>query len=215
MGRRLRKVCALIAVWVFWASLTFAGSARGAVTTDQTEARITTALTGLQRFRSSHSIDDLKATSYALFSAVDLREIQAKDLVTRRRSVVTAYAQVLRQIESLSDPAFNPNELPTLCVSPPREPDGRQLPACADPKEISDPATRAAYVTALDANSANIRRRNAQARLYVLADETTSVLELVLRRFHSRAQPDATALDDILRRAGVSDIRRAKIDAAV
>ncbi len=203
-----------LTTFLLWISLTPAGLAQGSGLPDKTEARIAAAMTGLQRFQSSRSIEDLRATSHALFSAVNLHDIRAEDLVTRRRSITIAFAQVLHQMESLSDPAFDPNDLPWLCVTPPREPNGRQLPACADPKVIADPAIRAEYAAAIDANSAKIARGNAQAKLYLLEDETTGLLAIVLSRFRPRAPSDAAALDGILRRAHISDARRAKIDAS-
>jgi hypothetical protein len=193
------------------ASLMVAASAQTPNNDDQTESRIAAAMAGLHRFQSSHSNDDLRATAHALFSAIDQRALRLGDVPRHRRSVVAAYAQLLAQIDGLSDPTFDRSELPMLCATPPREPNGRQLPACADPKDISDSATRAQYVAAIDANSVKIQRRNAQAALHLLGDETTSLLEIVLRRFHIRVPSDTAALDDILRRAGLSEARRSMI----
>jgi len=192
-------------------SLMPAGSAKTSNNGDDTENRIAAAMAGFHRFQSSRSIEDLRATSHALFSAVDQRAVRRGDVRGHRRSVVGAYAQVLQQIDAISDPAFDPAQLPSTCVTPPREPSGRQLPACADPKEIPDSATRAQYVAAINANSAKIQLRNAEARVYLLGDETTNLLELVLSKFRTRAPSDSAALDDILRRAGLSDARRSKI----
>ncbi|HEY0381949.1 MAG TPA: hypothetical protein VGC72_07095 [Candidatus Elarobacter sp.] len=196
---------------VFSISLLLAAAAPTTNSGDQTESRIVAAMAGFHRFPSSRSIEDLRATSRALFSAIDQRAIRRGDVLRHRRTVVAAYAQVLQRIDALSDPAFDPSELPSACVAPPREPDGRQLPACADPKDIQDVATRAQYVAAINANSAKIQRRNTQARIYLLGDETANLLELVLSRFRSRAPSDSVALDEILRRAGLSEARRSKI----
>jgi hypothetical protein len=188
-----------------------AASAQTPNNNDQTESRITAAMAGVHRFQSSHSIDDLRATSNALISAIDQRAIRTGDVRAHRRSVVAAYAQVLQQLEAISDPSVDPSERPMLCITPPREPSGRQLPSCADPKDISDPATRAQYIAALNANSMKTQRLNAQARIENLAGDTTSLLEIALGRFHTRTPPDTAALDDILRRAGLSEARRSKI----
>jgi hypothetical protein len=203
-------ICCALTGAIATGSFAFTASARPQ-NSDQTESRIAAAMAGYQRFQSTHSIEDLRATSHALYSAIDQRALITGDVVGHRRSVLAAYARVLQQIDAISDPAFNPSELPSLCVTPPREPSGRQLPACADPKDISDPATRAQYAAAVNANAAKLERRNAQARVYLVGDETMSLLEIVLRRFHSRASADTTALDDILRRAGLSEARRSRI----
>lgn len=208
-----RPICGALAVFLFCGSLTCTVFAQAANGGDQTDARIAAALAGFHRFRTSRSVTDLRASSRALFSAIDQRALRTGDVGEHRRSVVAAYAQVLRQIDGLADPAFDPNELPSPCVIPPREPSGRRLPACADPNDIVDSATRARYVAAIDANSAKIERRNTQAAVSLAADETTSLLEIVLQRFRNRAPADTAALDDILRSAGLSDARRAKIHA--
>jgi hypothetical protein len=199
-----------------WASLSLVASAQATNNPDKTEARIATAMTGLQRFQSSHSLDDLRATSHALFSAVDRTAIKTGDFPARRRSVVTAFAQVLSQIEALSDPTFDPNDVknfPQVCLTPDREPDGRQLPSCADPNDISDSATRARYVAAIKANELKIKRIGEQHTLRNLDHGTMQELQIVLRGFHSNAPSDGVALDNILRQAGISDARRAKINA--
>lgn len=209
---RLRGVLAGILVS---ASLTFPASAQTGNGNggDQTEMRIAAALAGIQRFQSSHSVEDLRSTAHALYSAIDQRALRTGDVVGHRRSVVAGYAQVLAQIDALVDPTVDLTTLPSRCVTPPREPSGRQLPACADPKDITDAATRAQYVAALDANATKLQRRNAQARVQLAIDETTGLLEIVLHRFHNRAPSDAPALDEILRRYGLTDAQRSKIHA--
>jgi hypothetical protein len=207
----VRAIVGAMTGLILGASLSVAVPAQTSSNVDQTEGRIATAMAGFHRFRSSHSIEDLRATSHALFSAIDQRAVRTGDVVGHRRSVVTAYAQVLQQIDTLFDPTIDWNQIPTACVTPPREPDGRQLPACSDPKDISDSATRAQYIAAVAAKSAEIQHRNAQAIVYLLADETTSRLEIILGKFHTRTPSDTAALDDILRRAGLSEARRTKI----
>lgn len=212
-ARGVRTFAAATAGIVVAITLVATAAAQAPSSADQTESRIEAAMAGFHRFQSSHSIEDLRATSYALHAAIDQRAVRTGDVIGHRRSVVAAYAQVLQQIDALADPTVNRSELLTLCVTPPREPNGRQLPACADPNAIPDPATRAQYLAAINAKSAEIKHRNAQAQLSILDDDTTSLLEIVLRRFHTRALPDGPALDDILRRAGLSEARRTKIHA--
>ena len=45
------------------------------------------------------------------------------------------------------------------------------------------------------------------------ANDTLSLLEITLHRFHARAPDDTPALDEILERSGISESRRAKIHA--
>ena len=183
---------------------------------DQTKARVASALQGLQRFYGSHSLEDLHATVDVLTSAVDMTTIKRKNLIARRRTVVQAWAQVLREVELSYDPSFdpsNPNDRPSTCLVPPREASGRQLPSCADPAEIVDPAARAAYVAALQANERKIARANHYQELRNIDDDAMLSLRLNLGSFHTITRADTAKLDGILRAAGLSDARRATIDA--
>jgi hypothetical protein len=183
---------------------------------DQTKARVASALQGLQRFYGSHSLEDLHATVDVLTSAVDMTTIKRKNLIARRRTVVQAWAQVLREVELSYDPSFdpsNPNDRPATCLVPPREASGRQLPSCADPQDLTDPAARAAYVAALQANELKTERASRYQELRNIDDDAMLSLRLNLADFHAVTRSDSANLDGILRDAGLSDARRAKIDA--
>jgi hypothetical protein len=180
---------------------------------DQTKARIATALQGLQRYYSSHSLEDLHGAVDALTSAVDMNAIKHRNRLVRRRTVVQAWAQVLREVELSYDPTFDPNDRPATCLVPPREASGRQLPSCADPSDIQDPAARAVYVAALQANDHKIQQANHYQELRNIDDDAMLSLRLNLAGFHTVTPADSAALDGILRRAGLSESRRTKIDA--
>jgi hypothetical protein len=202
--KMFRIVCGSMSAIVFLAALALSGSAETTNRPDESEARIASAMAHFQRFQSSHSIDDLKATSRGLFSAADPRTIKPADIIARRRSIVAGFAKVLHQIDLLTDPTFDPNDpknAAETCVTPPREPSGRQLFSCADPKDIPDPATRAEYIAAINANSLKIQRGNKYLSARYLDDEVMQELQIVLRGFHSKTPPDGVALDNILRQA--------------
>jgi len=203
---------------ICWAALPLLALAQSASTSDQTEAHIANAMLGLQRFQSSHSLDDLRATSRGLLSSFIVPRIKPGDLIARRRSLITGFGEVLHQVDLLSDPTFDPNSpenTPQICLTPPQEPSGRQLASCADPNDISDPATRAQYIAAIDKNNLKIQRRNQYTSLRALDDEVMSEVQITLRLFHAKTTGDTPALDNILRHAGISDVRRAKIDAMI
>jgi hypothetical protein len=212
-----RVVSALVAIMVCYVSVGDPGLAQ-TNRPDQSEARIAAAMAHFERFRSSNSLADLRSASEGLSSAADPRTIKPSEIVARRRSIVSGFAQVLRQIELQTDPSFDatkPDSRPPGCLIPPEEPSGRTLPACADPNAISDPATRAKYVAAIKANNVKVERFNKSISLYNLDNETMLNMETVLHVFHARTPSDGPAIDNILRQTGLSEARRLKIDAMI
>ncbi len=122
---------------------------------DESDARIADALQSLQRFSLQRSLTDLQEAIGILTSAIDIRAISRGDLVAKRRQVVGAWGRIFKAIEDSTDPTFdlsNRNNIPDQCVTPPREANGRQLPSCADPADVTDPVARAKYIAAINAN---------------------------------------------------------------
>ena len=72
---RLRVIFGAMMVVVLGVSLTVPAPAQTSKDIDQTDSRIAAAMAGFHRFQSSHSIEDLRATSYALHSAIDQRAL--------------------------------------------------------------------------------------------------------------------------------------------
>jgi hypothetical protein len=183
-------------------------------------SRTASALQDLQRFKSSHSLEDLKSAVYTMFGATSLDALTPENFVTQRRSLVQAYADILKTIEQSYDPTFDPanrNDLPQNCIAPPREAGGHQLPSCADPNDLKDPVARATYAAALQANDLKNKRAIRYQQLKNIDDVAMSNLSATLDLLRSVAPdgtgPDFAALDAILRQVGLSDARRTKIDA--
>lgn len=208
-------MCSALAV-AYVISLVTSVSAQDQVA-DRSVPRIAAANALLDRYRSTHSLDDLSAAEATLFSANDFSTIRPADLNARRRAVAAGYAKIFRELELLIDPAFDPADrknYPLFCLTPPREPNGRQAPSCADPNDVQDPGTRAAYVAALDENAARTRRIVMQRRVQILAAQMTDSFVRVLRQYRSRTSDDGVALDSILRENGMSAARRVKIEGS-
>ncbi|MBV9409764.1 MAG: hypothetical protein JO164_13130, partial [Candidatus Eremiobacteraeota bacterium] len=135
------------------------------------EMRISAAMTGLERFRASGSVDEIARTSHDLRSSLnhsDLVSLSASDLMALRRRYVADYAELFSAIEGLEDPTFVESDdryRPLMCITPPREPNGHQAPPCADPSVIVDPVARATYVAALQANADRTKQINMQRHL--------------------------------------------------
>jgi len=189
----------------------------GAMTTsDQTEARVANAMQTLDRYNKTHSPVDLEAAIRGLLSSLNLTSIDPKNYIARRRTLVEGWARILHAIEQSYDPTFNPNnpdDLPERCVTPPREPDGRNAPSCSDPRDVHDPKARAEYIEALQKNDEKVRRVSYYHDLHNIDDEAMASLEMQLRAFSAvKAPPDSLVLDNILQEAGINNSRRTEID---
>jgi hypothetical protein len=210
-SRSVIAVRSAIAVAVLYMLTSAGASGQTPGTGDQTDGKIANAMAGYYRFQSSHSVEDLRNAAINLVSAIDQRALRTGDVTAHRRSAVAAFAKVLVVLEAIADPGFDPSQRPSTCVTPPREPSGRQALRCAAPEDVMDPGTRAQYQAAIDANSVKIQRFSEQMRIYNATSDTLGMLELVLHRFHRRSPDDSAALDDILQKAGLSKDRRTKI----
>jgi hypothetical protein len=178
---------------------------------------MSTAMAGLSRFRATGAVDEIARSSHDLRNSLnhsDLTALSPSDLMALRRQYVADYTKLLGTIDGLKDPAFiesTSRYRPQICVMPPVEPDGHQAPPCADPSAISDLATRAAYVAALQANADRTKQINLQRRLRYIDDQTSVELRLVLQQFRGRTPDDTAALDAIVRQAPLSQARKSAI----
>ena len=195
-------------------------SARAEMPETQMESRANAAVQRLQVFKASGSLDDLRSAINTMQSSLDLSEVTPQNFIATRRKQVGVWAQILKVIEQSYDPSYDPRDpasRPALCLQPPMESSGKQLPPCADPKSIQDPAARVAYVTALQENSRKIARAGSYHDLHVIDLNAmgilTSELRLLNRVAPENTPADSVALDGILRQSRISEARRAKIDA--
>jgi hypothetical protein len=191
--------------------LAFNAAAHAATTADTTQANIASRMQGLNRFYTSHSLDDLHSTVYTLVSSLNFGTIKPQDYVARRREIVQAWATVLAAIQAAYPKNFDPNnmnDLPTDCVMPP----GGNYPCGVRPSDISDAAVRAHYVSAIATNQAKLQRVQLYHQVQVLDMVAMAGLEVNLREFRERrAPPDTAALDDILRDAGLTHARIVRV----
>lgn len=190
------------------------------VTSTQLDTRTISAMQSLQRYGSSHSFEDLRSALYTMESAADIGSLTPSNFIVERRTLVRGWARILKAVEQSYDPTFDPsnaNDLPNSCVVPPREPSGRQAPACADPSDVKDPQSRAQYIAAIRANDLRRQRTNRYRQLFNIDEAAMSSLEMALQLFNKvapdNASPDFAALDDILKQAGLGDARRQTLDA--
>lgn len=174
----------------------------------------------LQRYETSHSLNDLETATAAMEGSVDVQSLTPYNFIATRRNFVQGYANVLAAIEKAYEPGYDPldpKNRPHGCVTPPQEPDGRSLPPCTDPKEIHDAKAREQYVVAINADRVKTERELRYNRIMGLELRAMSVLRVELSVFRDIApegiSADYAAIDSILRRAGLSEAHRSKIDA--
>ncbi len=151
--------------------------------------------------------------------SVDVQLLTPNNFIATRRSFVQGWANVLAVIEKAYEPGYDPldpKNRPQGCIIPPREPDGRSLPPCTDPKNIQDTKAREQYVAAIQADKLKTKREYRYNRITRLDERAMSMLRLELGVFRDIApegvSADYAAIDSILQRAGLSSARRSKID---
>jgi hypothetical protein len=185
----------------------------------QSDARVSAALQALQRYKTSDSLRDLSSAVTMMDGTIDLTALTPQNFTAKRRNLVQAWAKILAAIEQSYDPTFDPADprnLPSACVVPPKESDGTQLPACADPNELKDPNARESYVAAIQTNNQLIERSNYYQQVLRLDERAMRGLQMSIQLLKS-VEPEGTgtdfsALDAIVQQAGISQARRTKID---
>ncbi|HEY8309400.1 MAG TPA: hypothetical protein VIG47_02535 [Gemmatimonadaceae bacterium] len=214
-------VAHVVALMIMTAALTGV-SARAETSNDQTlQTRVASALgqarrfESLRRFSDASSLGVLQSAIYTMQSATDISALNVEKFTSQRRMIVQGWAEILKTIEQSYDPAFDPtsqNDVPTTCVIPPGG-----FPCGADPSVIGDLRVRDAYVTALQENALKLKRAFYYQRLHSMDESAMTILDTSLDLFRRVAPegvgPDFVALDGILRRTGLSETRRTKIDA--
>lgn len=80
-----------IALAMLLALLPHIASASNSAGADQTQTKVASAMSDLQKFAQTKSLDELKLTIAALFSATEIAVISPKDYVARRRTLTRAW----------------------------------------------------------------------------------------------------------------------------
>jgi hypothetical protein len=184
-----------------------------------TSTHVTSSAQALQRYETSHSLDDLETAEDAMDGSVDVQSLTPDNFIATRRAFVQGWANVLALIEKAYEPGYDPldpKNRPQGCIIPPREPDGRSFPPCTDPKEISDTKARAQYVAAIQADKLKTERERRYRDITFLDQRAMASLRVELDVFRdvapAGAGADYAAIDSILKRAGLSSAHRSTID---
>jgi len=177
-------------------------------TLDDANAHLAAASRAMQQFDASRAPADLRPAIDELTAASNtqvFRRLSAGAFVTQRRTLVAAWAEVLKRIQQSYDPAYDPHSRANWLVW--------GLPV---PEYVHDPQERAAVVAAIKANDEKAKRAGAWHDVMVVDVLAQAILRVVLSQLHKVAPDgagdDFAALDAILRRAGLSDATRENID---
>jgi len=96
----LRAIIWATAASLIGTSLCYAGD-RGA-------AKFTASAQDLQRYRISHSLDDLRQSIYDLQGSLFIFDLAPETFVEQRRARIRQWAEILRVIEQSYDPTYDP-----------------------------------------------------------------------------------------------------------
>ena len=195
------------------------------------DAKIAAALEQLQRYKISHSLSDLHAAITTLEGADNLdayglqrssgpwhvRSTLPPDVFNqRRRAIVAAWIEVIKAIDGAYDKTYNPYDMksvPTDCVLP----EDGSVTCNVDPLRVADPVKRAAYAAALAENERKLQRSYYYSSLQTIDGLAMTLLKATIDLLRKVApegvSDDFSALDAMVREAGLSNVRRALIDA--
>ena len=185
----------------------------------QVRAQMALALQSVERYRTSHALSDLQAAVDAMDGSLDNQDLTPENVVTRKRDLVRTWAPIIAAIESAYEPNYDPNAFensPVKCPKPP----GWNRPGCVgSPSNIRDPAERAIYIQELKVNDLKNQRWERYNKVSLLEDDAMATLEISLKTLNTAAPPgtrmsDISAIDEILRQAGVTKDRRQQIERA-
>jgi hypothetical protein len=189
-------------------------------TSAQSAGLVTEALQRLERFKSSHSLADLKAAVSTMGAAYGGSTFTPRNVIVQRRAIVSGWAPILKAIEESYGPTFDPHDprnLPESCLLL-VDYGGPDSPTCnPDPLTVRDPDVRAKYVAALRQNEVKLKRTNYWHELSIIDEEAMARLEVTfkfLRQLYpQRVFGDSAILDAILRSVDLSNARRKTLDA--
>jgi hypothetical protein len=161
------------------------------------------------------SLNELKSAIFAMQSTFDVYAFTAKNLIEQRRTLVRDWAEIFKVIEQAYDPTFDPSDhddLPTNCVIPPGG-----LSCGADPREIKDRTSRAAYIAEIRANDMKLKQTFYYHEISNIDQLAMASLESslsVLAQCEPQKSPgDFVALDKIIQETGLSEERRITLDS--
>lgn len=151
----------------------------------------------IDQFRSDLEVELLR-DAYSSLEHVNLAvEHDAKIRDQMRSDCLNLWLTIINLIDKHIDLGFDRKNAPDMHVDPPRSADGGQLPPGADPAKITDPAARADYEKAIEANREKSKNYRMQIHLERLNQRIPSLLEAFIQRSYVSAVDRDEAKDTV------------------
>ena len=156
-----------------------------------------------KEFEAQLEPERLRESSMALENVILAHEHDPKSRAQLRTDCLSLWLHVLQFLDRFLDPNFDPADVPTKLVQPPRTLGGVVYPPGADPAKIDDPNARAEYEKAIAANRAKADRYRLQTGLRRLNESIPPRAEAFIRNSYTSERHDQkelrTAIDTIIK----------------
>jgi hypothetical protein len=107
-----------------------------------------------------------------------------------RKTCLYLWLDLLQILDHYRDPKFEPKDVPSKLVDPPKGPGGEVLRPGTNPASISDPKERAAYEKAIADNRKKIENYRLQVQFGRLNDRIVTAAELFIRTYCVSSEKD-------------------------
>jgi hypothetical protein len=139
-------------------------------------------------------------TASDLLEATDLaKETDAMKRLVLRRETLETWLALVALIDKNLDPNFNPQDMPSVSVIPPRS-GNVALPPGADPKAISDPQARQQYEAALKKNKEHAEQYRIQTWLKRFNESMSPKVERFIRMSYTTVPGDQREVTETVKK---------------
>ncbi len=169
-----------------------------------TTSRIGVSAAALSRYAQTHALSDLRSAILGLSGTINPYSLTPQNFSATRRSLVQAWAPVIKAIESAYEPGYDPSDpknVPSFCAPPPT------------------PNQALCTQAMVQQNDEKRRHWDQYADVHRLDNLAMGLFRVSIQTLNEIAPTgegaDFNALDSILRNAGISESRMAKLDATL
>lgn len=135
-----------------------------------------------------------------LLDGIDLaKETEAMKRLVLRRETLETWLALVALIDKSLDPSFNPKDLPSTSVIPPRS-GNVAYPPGADPKLISDPQARQQYEAAIKKNKAHAENYRLQTWLRRFDQSMSPKVERFIRMSYTTVPGDQREVSETIKK---------------
>jgi hypothetical protein len=152
----------------------------------------------LAEFEQKKNPQSLQAAA-DLLEGVDLdKEPDATKRLTLRRETLETWLKLIALIDKNLDPGFDPDDVPSVSVTPPPSAAGVAYPSGIAPADIPDPEVRRQYEGMRKQNQDKAQRYNLQDKLRRLDKKLTPKSERFVRLFYTTVTGDQRELSELV-----------------